>query len=154
MIKTLVIIALASLAAWAGSMTLFSLLARRPGNLGPKDDRLASCPSSPNCVCSQDADPGHAIEPLRFDDDPEKAWLRLQQAVSSLPRTRLETVRDDYLHAECTSLLFRFVDDLECLLDRKARVIHVRSASRAGHSDLGVNRARVEAVRKAFESTR
>src|SRR5206468_84351 len=98
-----------------------------------------------------DDDSRHAVEPLRFTDDPEEAWQRLKAVLASLPRTRIVAATDGYLHAECTSRVFRFVDDLECLLDRDAKLIHVRSASRAGRSDLGVNRRRVEAIRRAFE---
>jgi uncharacterized protein (DUF1499 family) len=77
---------------------------------------------------------------------------RLLQVLSAWPRTRVITSTPDYLHAECRSLLFRFVDDVEVVLDRTAGVIHCRSASRAGHSDLGVNRRRLEAIRVALHS--
>jgi uncharacterized protein (DUF1499 family) len=75
----------------------------------------------------------------------------LGQAVSGLSRVRIVTQRDDYLHAEFTTPLLRFVDDVEFLADPAAGVIHVRSASRVGYSDLGVNRRRVRRIREAFE---
>jgi uncharacterized protein (DUF1499 family) len=128
-----------------------SAMARRPDNLGPRDGRLAVCPASPNCVCSQAADDAHAIEPLHFSDDPAAAMRRLRTMLETMPRTTVVTVRDDYLHAECRSLLFRFTDDVEFLLDPETRVIHCRSASRVGYSDLGVNRQRIESIRAAFE---
>lgn len=137
-------------AGWIVSMVLFSVLSRRPQGLGVLDGRLTACPATPNCVCSQDDRPDHAIEPLTFTDSPAAAWQRLEAAVAALPRTRIVERTDGYLHAEATSLLFRFVDDVEFLLDAEAKRIHVRSASRAGHSDLGVNRRRVEAIRAAF----
>jgi uncharacterized protein (DUF1499 family) len=135
---------------WAVTMILFSVLAKKPDTLGVTDGHLAACPSSPNCVYSADADAAHAIEPLAFTGDPDDAWLRLEEVVANYPRTHVVTDRDGYLHAECSSFLFRFVDDLEFLLDREGKKIQVRSASRAGRSDLGVNRARVEAIRAAF----
>src|SRR5262249_27541182 len=143
MTRTILIVLLISVAAWGLLMALLSQLARKPGNLGVHDGRLAECPGTPNCISSQATDEGHRIEPLRFERDPDVAWKRVREIVAAWPRTRVVTAADGYLHAECTSLVFRFVDDLECLLDRDANVIHVRSASRAGHSDLGVNRRRV-----------
>lgn len=150
MLRTILLVLVFSVASWAIIMALFSVLSSRPTNLGVRDGKLAACPASPNCVCSTDSDSDHTIEPLTFSDPPEAAWDRLRQILTAMPRTRIVTDDATYLHAECTSLLFRFVDDLEFLLDPAAQRIHVRSASRAGHSDLGVNRARVEAIRSAF----
>jgi uncharacterized protein (DUF1499 family) len=129
------------------------LAGRRPADLGVRDGRLALCPTSPNCVSSQAApdDAEHHVAPLAFpasaQGDPARTWAQLEAAVRSLERTVVVTLRPDYLHAECSSALLGFVDDLECLLDRGARVVHVRSASRVGYSDLGVNRRRVEELR-------
>lgn len=122
---------------------------RRP-ELGPVEGRLRPCPDSPNCVCSFAGDAEHAIEPFAFTDPPEAAWARIQSLLAAQPRVKIVASTDTYLHAEFTTPLLRFVDDLELLLDRESRVIHVRSASRVGHSDLGVNRARVESLRSAF----
>lgn len=110
---------------------------------------LRPCPDTPNCVSSQApaGDTQHAIAPLRFTGDGRASWERLRRALGSMPRTRIVEDTGEYLRAEATSLVFRFVDDLECLLDRDASVIHVRSASRVGHGDLGVNRRRVERLR-------
>jgi uncharacterized protein (DUF1499 family) len=153
MMKTILIVLLVAVASWALLMTLLSQLAKKPDGLGARDGRLAPCPDSPNCVSSQAEDERHRIEPIRFDGDSDEAWKRLRERVAARPRTRIVTEADGYLHAECTSLIFRFVDDLECLLDRDARLIHVRSASRAGHSDFGVNRRRVEELRRGFTDT-
>jgi uncharacterized protein (DUF1499 family) len=150
--KTIIPILILTLgiAGWALTMAILSALARRPAGLGVRDGRLAACPGTPNCVCSQEADAGHAIEPFRFEGSPDEAWQRLGAIVADWPRTRVVTSSDTYLHAESKSLVFRFTDDVEFLLDRDARLIHVRSASRAGRSDLGVNRRRVESLRAAF----
>ena len=118
------------------------------GPVGLVEGRLRPCPSSPNCVCSQDEDAGHQIEPLRFAGPPREAWERLHDLVLKLPRTRVVSREDRYLHVEFTTLLMRFVDDVEFLLDKTTSVIHVRSASRIGHSDLGANRKRIEAIRQ------
>jgi uncharacterized protein (DUF1499 family) len=108
------------------------------------------CPASPNCVCSDDASPRHVIASLRFTGPVDQAWSAAKQAVRALPGTRIISEKDDYLHAESTSALFGFVDDLELHLRREAGEIAVRSASRLGRSDFGVNRRRVERLRAAL----
>jgi uncharacterized protein (DUF1499 family) len=147
--KSLCLIVLVIALGWVATMFCLSLLARRPTDLGAREGKLAPCPATPNCVCSQ-AEDDHAIEPIHFDGDPDQAWALLHQVLAEQPRTRIIREEDEYLHAECTSALFRFTDDVEFLLDREERVIHFRSASRAGRSDLGVNRKRMEEIRKAF----
>jgi uncharacterized protein (DUF1499 family) len=129
---------------------LLSAFARRPAGLGATGDRLGPMPTTPNAVGSQTDDPDYRIAPLEFVGDPTAAWGRLREVVERQPRTTIISVNDRYLHAECRSQLFRFTDDLEFLLHPEARRIDVRSASRVGHSDLGVNRARVEAIRGEF----
>ena len=150
MLKIFLIVAGVGVLGWVVTMILFSVLAKEPDSLGVKDGRLAACPSSSNCVGSAEQDTSHAIEALTFTDGPDEAWRRLEGVVAKHPRTRVITNQDGYLHAECKSFLFRFVDDLEFLLDREGKKIEVRSASRAGRGDLGVNRARVEAMRAAL----
>jgi uncharacterized protein (DUF1499 family) len=117
---------------------------------GGAPPRLPDCPGTPNCVCSQDGRPRHAIEPLRYEGPAAPAWAALRALVAELPRTRIVEERPGRLHAEVRTRLFRFVDDLHLQLDEPAGVIHVRSASRLGRSDFGVNRRRVEALRAAF----
>ncbi len=73
---------------------------------------------------------------------------RLKQVLNEIPGVQLVTDDGDYLRAECTTPLLNFVDDIEFLHDQKAGVIHVRSASRVGRSDLDANRKRVEEIRK------
>ena len=75
---------------------------------------------------------------------------RLRAVIEAMPRARVTDADDLALHAEFTSRIFRFVDDVDCVIDPQAHVIAIRSASRLGYSDLGVNRARVEAIRTAF----
>ncbi len=113
---------------------------------------MKPCPGSPNCVSSQTKDKKHFIEPIQFNTSQKAAHKRLAEIISSLPRTKIITSESDYIRAECASLLFRFVDDLEFVFDEKKKIIHVRSASRIGYSDFGVNRKRVEAIRKKFQT--
>lgn len=112
---------------------------------------MAACPTTPNCVSSLAADPEHAVKPLDFAGDSRRAWSRLHEVVGNLPRTEVVVEEPNYLAAECTSRLFDFVDDLEFSLDAESGHIQVRSASRVGYSDLGVNRRRVERIRGLFE---
>ena len=124
---------------------------KRPSNLGMRDGKLAPCPSTPNCVCSQSEDAEHKIEPLTYKSTPEVAFTQLKQAIASQPRTKIITESPNYLYAEFTSAIMKFVDDVEFYLDEDAKVIHVRSASRLGQSDLGVNRKRIETIRAKLQ---
>jgi uncharacterized protein (DUF1499 family) len=108
---------------------------------------LAPCPSSPNCVSTQARDEGHAIAPLRYRKSRLEAKEVLKEVIRSLPRTKLIEEDECYLHYEFTSLLLRFVDDIEFLFDDISQTIHFRSASRTGYGDLGVNRKRMEQMR-------
>ena len=123
----------------------------KPSALGVQKGRLNPCPEKPNCVCSQDTDAEHQIDPIRFTGTASDAMIRLKKAIAQLPRNKVITETDSYLHVEFTSQIMRFVDDVELLIDESNHVIHVRSASRVGHSDMGVNRKRVEAIRTAME---
>jgi uncharacterized protein (DUF1499 family) len=117
-----------------------------PRTLGP-------CPASPNCVSTQAQDEGHAIAPIRYRKSRAEAKEALKKVIRSLPRMQLVAEDEAYLHYEATSLLLRFVDDVEFLFDDEAKTIHFRSASRTGYGDLSVNRNRMEQVRALVEGT-
>jgi uncharacterized protein (DUF1499 family) len=119
----------------------------RPRYIGLTKGQLNSCPSSPNCVCSDDRKPGHGIDPMILLVDPGQAWPVVVRTVATCARTRIVSDSENYLHAEVTSGFFGFVDDLELHLRPADRIIAVRSASRLGYSDFGVNRARIEHLR-------
>jgi uncharacterized protein (DUF1499 family) len=129
------------------AMGLFA--GKPPANLGVKNGRLAPCPRSPNCVASQGdaADAAHYIAPIAFKGDAGAAWRALRETVVAAERVTVVNERDGYLRAEFATKFIGFVDDVEFLLDATARVVHVRSASRLGYRDFGVNRARIEALR-------
>ncbi|HEX5645779.1 MAG TPA: DUF1499 domain-containing protein [Nitrospira sp.] len=114
---------------------------------------LPPCPSSPNCVSTHAADQGHAIEPIRYRKARAEAKEALKQAIRSLPRVALVEEDESYLHYEFTSLLFRFVDDVEFVFDDATKTLHFRSASRTGYGDLGVNRKRMEEIRRLVGGT-
>jgi uncharacterized protein (DUF1499 family) len=135
-------------------MALFSLSGKRPATLGVRDGKLSPCPASPNCVCSQaeESDAEHRIEPFTYNGSPEEAIAKLKQIISSMKNAQVIEASADYLYAEFTSALMGYVDDVEFYGDRSTHLIQVRSASRLGRSDLGVNRKRVEAIRGMFGS--
>ena len=115
-------------------------------------DHLTSCPDRPNCVSSEAQDTRHAIAPFRIKGQIAATWDAVRNVVGSLPRTKVVNATDRYLHAECKSLVFRFIDDLELRLNPETGTISIRSASRVGYFDLGVNRRRVEALRRTLKN--
>ena len=116
-------------------------------------NRISPCPNSPNCVSSQSSDSAHYIEPLRYTGNLADARQKLINLLQTSKRFRLISVETDYIHAEFRSLIFNFVDDVEFYFSSDARIIDVRSASRTGYYDFGVNRRRVERLRAKFENT-
>ncbi len=135
-----------------GGLIYLSCTAERPEDLGPVDRRLRPCPESPNCVSSQAEDETHRVEPLRFDGDPTAAWGRLRKLLEGMDRA--EVIADDgrYMHVEFTTSVMRFTDDVEFLLQPEQRIIDLRSASRVGYWDFGVNRSRVRRIRSAWQA--
>ncbi len=130
-------------------LSLFNFLncaGSRPADLGVSSGMLKACPSSPNCVSTQAADAKHRMEPIPFSDSPEESLGRIVQAVNSMERTEIVSKTGSYLHAEFASKLWGFVDDVEFYLDEDKKLIHFRSASRLGCSDLGANRKRMKAL--------
>ncbi len=128
------------------------------GTLGAQAGKLQRPSQTENSVSSQANDhPDHPmrtfaqVQPLTFAGDGEQAMLRLVDVLRGMARIDVVEAGPDYIYATQTTKLLRFVDDVEFALDDAAKVIHVRSASRLGQKDFGVNRARVEAIRKAFQ---
>jgi uncharacterized protein (DUF1499 family) len=120
---------------------------------GVRDARLAPIlVDRQNSVSSQTLSDPHRIEPIRLNGEPVAAFARLRQIVARTPGVHIVEQNDGYLYAHCESRVLRFVDDLELLLDAAAGVVQVRSASRLGSKDFGVNRARIEALRTTFNS--
>lgn len=131
------------LRAWASN-------AERPTNLGITNGQLAPCPDSPNCVATQGARPDQQMAPLAYTGPVDAAKARLLQLIQALPRVTPIADEGDYLAFVFRSQLIGYPDDVEFRFDDNAKVIHFRSASRLGRGDMGVNRARMEAIRQAF----
>jgi len=137
--------------ATAAGDTVFSW--KRPDNLGVKQGRLAPPKTTPNCVSSQadPADAEHYVAPIAFKGAAAHAIGAARRAVEAMHGARVIRQEGAYLYAEFRTPILRFVDDVEFASDEKAGLIHVRSASRLGRRDFGVNRARVEAIRARIE---
>jgi uncharacterized protein (DUF1499 family) len=123
----------------------------RPAHVGTGD--LAACPDKPNCVRSGATDPRHAIAPIAATPPLPAALAALVGIAAAMPGARVVTARDDYAHLEFATPLMGFVDDVELAVDAAGSVIQVRSASRLGTSDFGVNRKRIDDLRRAFAAT-
>lgn len=109
---------------------------------------LRPCPDTPNCVSSRAERSDQSVDPLPAPGGADAALERARAAIANMRGGRVTEAADGYLHAEFTSRIFKFRDDLELVYDAEREVFDVRSASRAGHSDLGVNRKRVEELRR------
>ncbi|WED21326.1 DUF1499 domain-containing protein [Vibrio sp. JC009] len=138
------------IAALIGSALLTACSGTRPP-LGLMEGKLMPCPDSPNCVNSQiESDEEHSIKPLLYSGNLADTRSKLLQVLEAEERAKTITADSNYIYAEYTSALFRFVDDVEFYLIEEADdrcIIHIRSASRLGHSDFGVNRERIERIR-------
>lgn len=114
--------------------------------------KLTRCPDKPNCMCTEYVtDSTHYISPLVFSETSHsKALSRLKNSVRELGGS-IQEESENYLAATFTSSIFRFVDDLEFRVDTEHEIIHIRSASRAGYSDGGINQKRIEQIKKLFQ---
>jgi uncharacterized protein (DUF1499 family) len=139
----------------AGQAGLFK--SRPPADLGVRDGRLKPPSNTDNSVSSQAGlYPDHPqrkyseIAPLPMRGDAAESIAKIRRAVESMPGAQIVEAKPDYLRAEVTTKVMKFVDDVEFWIDPAARVVQVRSASRVGKGDLGVNRKRIEALRTAL----
>jgi len=141
----------AAVALGLGLFIHLSVDSRRARETGLLNGKLRPCPGTPNCVVSEGSGKDSYIEPLTFSGEPGAAWEHAKEVLTGLGG-RIEKDTGDYLWATFRSRIWRFVDDTELRLDAAGKVIHVRSASRVGKGDLGVNRKRVERLRNLFKN--
>ena len=146
---TIVLVTLPTMA-----LALMSASSKRAPILGVEAGLLTPCPSTPNCVGTQVDTPEYEIDPIRFTGSGDEAMRQLKSIIHDHPRAKIITAENDYLRSEFRSPIFRFVDDVEFLVDEDDQVIHFRSASRIGHSDLGLNGRRMESIRTKFQQIR
>lgn len=122
--------------------------------LGVTDGQLAPCPDSPNCVSSQadTTDSEHYLAAFAYTGSVASVMAALKEIVDEMPRSTVVTAEETYLHVEFRSNLFRFVDDVEFYFDDNAKLVHFRSAARLGHSDMGVNRRRMQTIGEQLQA--
>jgi uncharacterized protein (DUF1499 family) len=131
---------------------MFNCAGTRPADLGVTSGKLKPCPENPNCVSSQmDTKDSHYILPLKYSVELVIAKDTMKKIIAAESRTTLVIEKDNYLYFEFQSKLMGFVDDVEFYFDDLEKTIHIRSASRLGKSDLGVNRKRIESIRANFK---
>lgn len=136
-----------------GAFIIFLLLTGCAGEipkLGVETGKLIQCPTKPNCVNSQVADNEHFIEPIFSNQTQVQIKQQLIKMLNNMKNAEIKEVKNDYIRVEFVSLVFRFVDDVEFYFpatNSNTVIIHVRSASRVGRSDFGVNRKRIEVIR-------
>ncbi len=140
----------------AGQLDLFK--GNPPNDLGVRDGRLKPPALTPNSVSSQALlYPEHpkkdyaAIAPIEINNSGKATLARIKTIIETIPGTRIIEDTPDYLYLQFTTPVLKFVDDAEFWFDTDTNVIHVRSASRLGKSDLGVNRKRIEKIRSALQ---
>ncbi|EOQ96548.1 PF07386 family protein [Leptospira wolbachii serovar Codice str. CDC] len=131
----------------------FECTGTRPDLLGVKSERLADCPQTPNCISSfaSPTDKEHYRSPVPYKKPLKDAYLVLKGKLEVSSRTKIIQENPNYIYAEFTSRIMRYVDDVEFYFDEKNKLLHFRSASRLGKSDLGVNRNRIELILKDLE---
>lgn len=134
----------------SGLMAMGGCSAKNNSSIGIENGELKKCPSSPNCVSSYEKDSSHSIEPLIYSTTKDEAASKLKSIVLGMKRTKLISETGDYMHFEFKSKIFRFIDDVEFYFPGNEKIIHLRSASRTGYSDMGVNRKRIEKIRELF----
>jgi len=125
---------------------------KQPEKMGIDPSGLRGCPKSPNCVSSEAKEEKHAVESFHLKGDPTVSWPLIQYEIASMPRWTIVTATDNYIHVECKSRIFRFIDDLELYFNSSNGIISIRSASRVGYSDFGANRRRVEFLRSELRT--
>ena len=135
----------------SGTLILFLLLlligcsGSKPGSIG----QFIDCPDKPNCISSKSMISTHMLSPIKHKGTKLEAKEALLKVLESMPRIRVATNTENFLHVEFTSKIFRFVDDVEFYFD-EPEMIHFRSASRVGQSDMGVNRDRMNEISRLF----
>lgn len=125
---------------------------KTPDNLGVNQGKLAPLSSKPNCVSTQAQNPAKEIEPLHFKDSLKNSRDILEEIILSDETSKLIELKDDYIHCTYSSKLLKFKDDVEFYFDIETKLIHIRSASRVGYSDMNVNKDRYLSIRKKYES--
>ena len=151
--KTVFIILPTLIVAFIFLLFNFQTISRAGEASGLVEGRLSKCPNKPNCVCSEHKDDtSHYIDPIIIPQNITFDTFSLLKNVIQDMGGNVQVESDNYLAATFTSAIFKFVDDLEIRIDSTQKAIHIRSASRVGYSDMGVNKKRTKLLKKLFNN--
>jgi len=148
---TLIVIGVLVLLAFAALAASSYFSRGNPPALGLNNGALKACGERPNCVSSQASDEAHRVAALAYSGARGDTQTRLSALLDADPSVQFVERREDYWHVTYRSSLFRFIDDVEFFFDDTSAQVHVRSASRVGYSDRGVNRKRIESIRERLK---
>lgn len=129
------------------------IVTKKLKRVGIVDGKFHPCPKSPNCVSTQSSSEKHIMDPIKFEGSLEEAKSKIIKIIKSLKRSKIVTDRENYLHIEFRTAVWRFVDDVEFYFDDAEKVIHFRSAARLGYSDMGVNKKRMKNITISFKNS-
>lgn len=147
--KTFLILVLCLIVAIIVLMFIRGMMSKHGTALGLTDGHLYKCADKPNCVYTEDPeDQSHYLSPISIT---HPASLSIIKDIIRTMGGTIQLQNDSYIAATFTSSLFRFVDDLEIRVDSEESLIHIRSASRVGYSDFGVNKKRVELLKQLYQ---
>ncbi|MEP1448575.1 MAG: DUF1499 domain-containing protein [Paraglaciecola sp.] len=127
--------------------------ASTPPPLGVKNGQLTPCPDKPNCVNSYTSDKAQYVAPIQLTGTTQSIKNNILTALKEMPNSTVTATQVNYVRVEFTSSIFRFVDDVEFYFpdtNTTETTVHLRSASRVGYSDFGVNRKRIQNIRDQF----
>jgi len=122
------------------------LMAKSKKPIGILNGKFHPCPKSPNCVSTHASDDKQKMNPIKFSGSLDEAKDKIINIIGSLKRSKIITNKENYIHAEFRTAIFKFIDDVEFLFDDSEKIIHFRSRARSGYSDMGVNRKRMETI--------
>ncbi len=150
MIKLLIIVIVVLAGGFFLLRWLLPAISPRPDGLGVINGRLSPCPDSPNCVSTFSNGEEHGMDSLAYDGETSNAHHQIINIINQMPNTTIINTDSDYIYAEFRTPLLNLIDDVEFYFDSENGLIHFRSASRLGYSDLGVNRERMNVIIEAF----
>lgn len=137
---------------WPTIISVFFFTGEKMCALGLSNGKLSACKGAWNCAITQEVDKETPTDnPLYYTMNHHEAFEQLKKIILDFPRADIISQTDEYIHATFTSKFFRFIDDIECYLPKNKKVIHFRSASRSGFYDFGVNKNRINSIKKTFQ---
>lgn len=123
-----------------------------PRNIGVNKGSLAPMPNKPNAVSSQTDIMEKRVEPLKFIGDSDNSKKLIIESINQFKNMKIIKNEKNYLYVVFATDKMKYKDDVEFYFDEDKKIIHFRSASRVGYSDMGVNKKRYEEIKKLYEN--